>query len=101
MSKINEKIVAIAIASYLDTNNLLPDIQPGIRKGHSTETVLLWALFDVYGAIDRFQLTALELFGVSASLDTVDHEILIERLNVGVSGALLLWLRLFLSEQSL
>src|SRR6218665_3285507 len=57
-------------------------IQSGFRKGHSTETPLLRLLSDVYAAIDSSQLTLLALFDVSAAFDTVDHEILLKRLNV-------------------
>ena len=81
ISKIIEKIVALQLTSYLETNNLLPAIQSGFRRGHSTETLLLRLLSDVYGAIDRSQLTLLALFDVSAAFDTVDHDILQERLH--------------------
>src|SRR6218665_557294 len=52
---------------------------------------------------DSSQLTLLALFDVSAAFDTVDHEILLKRLNVsfGFSGTLLLWLRSFHTERSL
>jgi len=51
---------------------------------------------------DDSKLTFLALFDVRAAFDTVDHEILLERLNIsfGFSGTLLLWLRSFLSERS-
>ena len=78
-------------------------IQSGFRKGHSTETLLLRLLSDIYGAIDRSQLTLLALFDVSAAFDTVDHEILFDRLQIsfGLSGAFLCWLESFLGERSL
>src|SRR6218665_343366 len=69
------------MTSYLETNNLLPCIQSGFRKGHSTETLLLRLLSDVYAAIDSSQLTLLVLFDVSAAFNTVDHEILLKRLK--------------------
>src|SRR6218665_808195 len=82
VSKIIEKIIAFQMTSYLETSNLLPGIQSGFLKGHSTETLLLRLLSDVYAAIDSSQLTLLALFDVSAAFDTVDHEILLKRLNV-------------------
>ena len=71
----------------------------GFRKFHSTEThLLLRRTSDIYGAIDRAELTLLALFDVSAAFDTVDHiNILLKRLNVtfGLSGSFLGVDRLF------
>ena len=53
LSKVIEKIVAGQLITYLDGNNLLPSCQSGFRKFHSTETLLLRLLSDIYGAIDR------------------------------------------------
>src|SRR6218665_3652457 len=68
---------------------------------HQSGTVLR-LLSDIYEAIDRSQLTLLALFDVSAAFDTVDHEILLERLQIsfGVTCAFLCWLRSFLGERS-
>ena len=51
---------------------------------------------------DDSKLTLLALFDVSAAFYTVDHDILLEQLNISFwfSGTLLLWLRSFLSERS-
>src|SRR6218665_350866 len=58
VSKIIEKIVACQLIAYLDRNNLLPPCQPGFRKFHSTETLLLRLLSDIYGAIDRSDIVS-------------------------------------------
>jgi len=104
LSKVIEKIVAGQLITYLDGNNLLPSCQSGFRKFHSTETLLLRLLSDIYGAIDRSQLTLLALFDVSAAFDTVDHEILLNmRLHVsfGLSGNFFEWIGSFLHGRSL
>ncbi|PGH37691.1 MAG: hypothetical protein CRN43_19655, partial [Candidatus Nephrothrix sp. EaCA] len=80
LSKIIEKVVAAQLTHYLDINNLLPIYQSGFRKGHSTETLLVRLLSDIYGAIDKSEVTLLALFDVSAAFDTVDHQILLQRL---------------------
>src|SRR6218665_4004080 len=82
MSKIIEKIAAYHLTVYLETNKLLPECQSGFRRGRSTETLLLHLLSDIYGAVDSSQLTLLALFDVSAAFDTVDHEILLKRLEI-------------------
>ena len=83
-------------------NNLLPIFQSGFRKGHSTETLLVRLLSDIYGAIDKSQVTLLALFDVSAAFDTVDHDILQKRLSTsfGLSGNFLDWLGSFLHDRS-
>ncbi|PGH37209.1 MAG: hypothetical protein CRN43_22520, partial [Candidatus Nephrothrix sp. EaCA] len=102
LSKIIEKIVSEQITSYLSTNDLLPKYQSGFRRGHSTETLLLRLLSDCYGAIDGRRVTLLALFDVSAAFDTVDHQILINRLSVsfGLSGLPLDWITSFLAGRS-
>src|SRR6218665_1672636 len=83
--KESPKIVSEQITSYLSTNDLLSKYQLGFRRDHSTETLLLRLLSDCYGAIDRGRVT---LF------DTVDHQLLINRLSVsyGLSGLPLDWI---------
>src|ERR1043165_7821409 len=85
------------LVAYLEGNHLLPQGQSGFRRHHSTETLLLRLLSDIYGAIDRAQLTLLALFDVSAAFDTVDQDILLERLNVsfGLTSNFYEWLPLF------
>src|SRR6218665_1157051 len=103
LSKIIERVAASQLIAYLEINKLLPVCQSGFRKGHSTETLLLRLLSDIYGAVDRSRLTLLALFDVSAAFDTVDHEILLKRLQLsfGLSGNFIAWLASFLSERSL
>src|SRR6218665_2129848 len=69
----------------------------------SASTLLLRLLSDVLGAADHCQLTLLAVFDVSTALDTMDHEILLQRLHLsfGVSGSLLSWLASFFSERSM
>jgi len=91
--------VSEQITSYLSTNDLLSKYQLGFRRDHSTETLLLRLLSDCYGAIDRGRVT---LFDVIAAFDTVDHQLLINRLSVsyGLSGLPLDWITSFLARRS-
>jgi Reverse transcriptase (RNA-dependent DNA polymerase) len=96
LSKIIEKIIFGQLMKYLNAHDLLPACQSGFRRGHSTETLLLRLLSDCYGAMDRCQLTLLALFDVSAAFDTVDHDILLQRLSIsfGLTGKFLIGLPL-------
>jgi len=67
------------------------EYQSAYRKGHSTETALLEVLDGVYTAADNKQVTLLIGLDLSAAFDTVDHEILLQRLQseFGVTIAIL------------
>ena len=66
--------------AYLKENDLLPVTQSAYRRDHSTETAVLKVLSGVYAAADTGDVTLLALFDLSAEFDTVDHQILLERL---------------------
>ena len=66
---------------YLTLANLLPQLQSGFRQGHSTETAVLRVLSDILQAVDRGDVAALVLLDLSAAFDTVDHEVLLQRLS--------------------
>ena len=103
LSKVIEKLVVRRLLRYLESCNLMPKLQSGFRKGHSTETVLLRLISDVYDAIDAGHVTLLALLDVSAAFDTVDHSILLTRLRIsfGVAGRALEWIRSFLTGREM
>ena len=99
ISKVMEKIVAKQLIAYLASNNLMPRLQSGFRSGHSTETAILRVLSDINSSIDQGQVALLALLDVSAAFDTVDHDILLERLSksFGITGSAHHWIRSFLT----
>ena len=62
--------------------------QSAYRAGHSTETPLTRDHSDVLRAIDDGQCVILVFLDPSAAFDTVDHSILLNRLNhcFGIRG---------------
>jgi len=102
LSKTVERLVSMQLLPYLERSGLLPPYQSGFRANHSTETALLSLLSEIYSAIDKSQLTLLALYDVSSAFDMVDHEILLQRLEIscGIKGTPLLWFRSYLSERS-
>jgi len=80
---------------YLTSANLLPQLQSGFRQGHSTETVILRVLSDIFQAVDCGSVAALVLLDLSAAFDTVDHEVLLQRLSetFGVTDVAHMWFR--------
>ena len=81
MSKLLERLVAAQLVRYLDTSNLLPPLQSEFRPRHSTETAVLHVLSDILEAVDRGDVAVLALLDLAAAFDTVDHNIVIRRLQ--------------------
>jgi hypothetical protein len=102
MSKLVERMVGQQLTAYLELHGLLPKFQSGFRKHHSTETAILKVMSDVLAATDRGNVTLLGLLDMSAAFDTVDHEILLTRLEIsfGLTGSVLAWLKSFLRDRT-
>ena len=77
-----------------------PDLQSA-RKAHSTETALIQLVDDIGSALDDKLEVALVLIDLSSAFDTVDHQILLNRLRVkfGISGLVLAWFESYLTAR--
>ncbi len=102
ISKILEKAAACRLTDHLVSQNLFDPYQSAYRKGHSTETALLHVVSDAKVAMDNKKGTLLVLIDLSAAFDTIDHSILINRLQqrFGFDGTVLAWLRSYLKDRT-
>ena len=73
--------------------------QSAYRKFHSTETALVRATIDIMMNMNRQHVTLLAMLGLSSVFDTVDHDILLGRLNqeFGMNERVLEWFTSYLS----
>uniref|UniRef100_A0A8C6PBL6 Reverse transcriptase domain-containing protein n=1 Tax=Nothobranchius furzeri TaxID=105023 RepID=A0A8C6PBL6_NOTFU len=100
ISKILEKVVAKQLTAALDEQNIYDSFQSGFLRAHSIETALLGVSNDLLTHSDAGNGSVLVLLDLTAAFDTVDHQLLLERLTdwVGPSGTALEWL--YFSEHS-
>jgi hypothetical protein len=101
VSKLLERLVARQLIAYLKQHDLLPRLQSAYRSGHSTETAVLRVLSDILLAIDSGDVAVLAMLDLSAAFDTVDHQILLQRLRIsfGISDLALSWFQSYLKDR--
>ena len=102
LSKIIEKIVVTQIREHMVLCHVDEIFQSGYKQLHSTETALLRITNDLRRTADRNNASFLLNLDLSAAFDTIDHDILIERLNkfLGISGKALDWFKSYLSDRT-
>ena len=102
LSKILEKVVLKRLISHLNNNNLNEVFQSAYKKYHSTETALLRVFNDILCDLDNRNVTLLALLDLSAAFDTLDHSILLKRLEMsfGIKGSALSWFESYLVSRS-
>ena len=76
--------------------------QSTYKAFRSTETALLKVKNDLLKAVDKRVVVLLVLLDLSAAFDTIDHDVLIQRLQnrPGLSGYALQWVRTYLKCRS-
>ena len=74
-------MAADEIQSSLNEHDPFPSLQSAYWQHHSTETALLKVKNDILMNMENQQVTLLVLLDLSASFDTVDHLILLDRLQ--------------------
>ncbi len=84
----------LPMAKHLVTWFVLQGFQSGFRLFHSTETALIRVTNYLLLLSDRGCISLLVLLDLSTAFDTINHNILLNRLEnyVGISGSALAWL---------
>ena len=99
-SKILERIIYRRVFNYLNDNNLLVRQQFGFRRGHSTDHALIKLIASIYDSFNQNKYTLGVFIDLSKAFDTVDHNIVIDRLNsCGIKHNSLKWFSSYLSNR--
>ena len=96
-----EKVVASQIKGHVDRLGLGNPFQSAYKSYHSTETALLSVTNDILIGMGKGNVTALTLLDLSAAFDTIDHRLLLDRLDewFGIEGDALKWVASYLADR--
>ena len=102
-AKIIEKCAAAQLnIQHLNVNKLTDPLQSAYKAMHSTESALIKVTKDIISEMDSKRVVLMVLLDMSAAFDTVDHKILLSRLEkrFAVSGVALKWVASYLQGWS-
>ena len=102
MSKLLERLLLSRLRPHITTSSNFSSFQAAYRPGFSTETALLHIfnnLSDICGKGNCAVMVGLDL---SAAFDTINHQLLLERLksDFGIDGLAFSWLQSYLSNRT-
>ena len=85
---------------YVEKHNILFNYQFGFRKGYSTEYAILETIENLKTAIDENRITCGIFLDFSKAFDTINHNILLAKMNkYGIRGLPLEWFLRYLKER--
>jgi hypothetical protein len=100
INKSFEKIIYSRLINYIERSQLLYKYQYGFRKNHSTEHALIELVDQIRLNMDKKQMTCGIFIDLSKAFDTVNHQILLAKLeNYGIRGKALDLLKSYLSDR--
>jgi hypothetical protein len=101
ISKLLERVVLNQLNEHLSSNDLHCPVQSGYRPHHSCETLLVRMTDDINKEIQCGNIVLVVLLDLSAAFDTIDHEILLEKLltDYNISGKALGWMKSYLEDR--
>ncbi len=102
IGKVIEKAAICQVNEHLEANNLEEVAQSAYKCKHSTETALLVVNDHISRALDDNHAVFLVMLDLSAAFDTIDHDILFQRLDhdFGIKGTALNWFISYMSNRN-
>ncbi|KAL1581647.1 hypothetical protein WHR41_09703, partial [Cladosporium halotolerans] len=100
LGKVVERVVATAIASFCETNEIFHCGQFGSRRARGTADAVSQLVARVEAAWERKQMSLALLLDVKGAYDRVDkHQLLRRMVEVGIAGNIIRWVKSFMSDR--
>ena len=81
INKIFEKLIHARLMTFLNEQNILSKSQFGFRKGHNTSHAINHLSEQVIKSLERKKVCAILFIDLKAAFDTIDHKLLIKKLD--------------------
>ena len=97
--KIIEKLMYKRLHTFMEENDILYHKQFGFRKGNSTKNALIQITEKIKESIDKGKFGCAIFIDLRKAFDTVNHNILLMKLEHGMRDSALLWFESYLSKR--
>ena len=100
ISKIIERVIHDQTNAFLSYEDVLYNYQSDFRGNYSTNLCLFFLTDKVLKEFDKGLLTGMILIDLQTAFDTIDHEILLQKLKaIKFSESTIKWFKSYLSER--
>ena len=102
MSKVVEKVVYERVYQFLVKTGQICETQYGFRPKHSCEHAITQVIGSTLKNLECNKKTIAVMLDLSKAFDTIDHKIMIQKLELfGVRGVCLSWFRSYLENRQM
>lgn len=100
LSKVLELIIKNRLLAFLTNSNFFSERQFGFLPNRSTDDALLSHITDIVSLTERGSMAVALYLDISKAFDTVDHDILLDKLHTyGIRGVTLSWFSTYLKDR--
>ena len=100
LSKVCERAAHSQFVNFLDSSNIIHQMQSGNRKFHLTESALLHFTDELLNNMDQRKMSVIFLLDMSKAFDSIRHDLMLSKLRkTGVSESACAWFESYLSQR--